>query len=244
MKYTYEDVVTVKDILTGRVKEEDIIGKKGWFLDCIPQNMNPDEFRNQNGEYDRLLIIKRKYDCPFFLENSSLTYTYFIPDKEESAAKPLLKKGDRVRIVKEWEDFNEECNPTIGDTGRIEEIDEDGNVKVVLDSDDDWWWYSPDAVELIEDKAALSPVESKDKPAYIPFDLSRKEDRDALRDKWIVCRYNGNEARISAFKQTDTHGWEAHIPQTGLRSGRQLFDNYTFLDGSLIGKLANDQQMR
>ena len=242
MGYTYEDIVTVKDVLTGKVKEEDIIGKKGWFLDCIPQNMNPDEFRNQNGEYDRLLIIERKYDCPFFLENSSLTYTYFIPDKEESAAKPLLKKGDRVRIVKEWEDFNEECNPTIGDTGRIEEIDEDGNVKVVLDSDNDWWWYSPDAVELIEDKAALSPVEGKDKPAYIPFDLSREEDRNFLRGKWIKQKDNPKktEMQIIGFRITETeHAWCCDLGMWV--PAEDLLSDWVFLDGSPIGKPANKE---
>lgn len=36
MTYTYDDIVTAKDILTGRVKKEDIIGKEGWFLDNIP----------------------------------------------------------------------------------------------------------------------------------------------------------------------------------------------------------------
>ena len=40
MTYTYDDIVTAKDILTGKVKKEDIIGKNGWLLDCIPQDMS------------------------------------------------------------------------------------------------------------------------------------------------------------------------------------------------------------
>lgn len=241
MKYTYEDVITAKDILTGKVKKEDIIGNKGWFLDIIPSDMSLNTI-GRIGSYGPLVDIQSEY-AHLFVSFGNSGFMYFLPEKEESAAKPKFKIGDRVRIVKEWDGFGGSHKLTIGETGRIESVFDDA-VKVRLDSDNDWWWYKPDAVEMIEDKAALSPVEGKDKPAYIPFDLSKEEDRDALRDKWIVCRYNGNEARISAFKQTDTRGWEAHIPQVGLRSGRQLFDNYTFLDGSLIGKLANSQQMK
>ena len=43
MIYEYDDVVTAKDVLTGRVKKEDIIGKRGWLLDFIPIDMNMDE---------------------------------------------------------------------------------------------------------------------------------------------------------------------------------------------------------
>lgn len=72
---------------------------------------------------------------------------------------------------------------------------------------------------------------------YVPFDLSREEDRQLLRDSWIKSKYNDREAKVSAFKHDETRGWLAHIPQTGMRDGEQLFNSYTFLDGTPCGKL-------
>lgn len=52
MEYTYDDIVTAKDILTGKVKEENIIGKRGWFLNCIPQDMSLNEIMRIGLLYD------------------------------------------------------------------------------------------------------------------------------------------------------------------------------------------------
>ena len=244
MKYTYEDIVTAKDVLTGRVNKEDIIGKKGWFLDCIPIDMSLNTIMRLVGNPKTLKDFDADRSCPFVSDElvGEGVYLYFLPEKEESAAKPKFKIGDRVRIVKEWDDFVEECNPTIGDTGIIKEIDEDGKVKVFLDSDNDWWWYKSDAIELIDDKAALSPVESKDKPAYIPFDLSKEEDRDALRDKWVRSRNPDifHEFKITQFiRMNDDHQTIYVKAGTNRYSGDDLFCDYIFADGSPVGKLNN-----
>lgn len=241
MKYTYEDVVTAKDILTGHVKKEDIIGKKGWFLDCIPQDMSLNTIMRLVGNPKTLKDFDADRSYPFVSDElvGKGVYLYFLPEKEESAAKPKFKIGDRVRIVKDWDGFNKEYKSTIGETGRIESVFDD-NIKVMLDSDNDWWWYKSDAIELIDDKAALSPVESKDKPAYIPFDLSKEEDRDALRDKWVRSRNPDifHEFKITQFiRMNDDHQTIYVKAGTNRYSGNDLFYDYTFLDGSPVGKL-------
>ena len=87
-----------------------------------------------------------------------------------------------------------------------------------------------------EEEASMEPADTiLGAPVYLPFDLSKQEDRDALRDHWIRCRQTGSEYRISAFKHRDDYGWKAHTPQVGLRDGGQLLNNYEFLDGSPIG---------
>lgn len=314
MKYTYDDVVTAKEILTGKVKKEDIIGKWGWFLEYIPQDMHLDEIQRLgisgcledleldsstpfgNGKQpftyflpgkgdpyekrqadwikennikvgDKVRIL-RKFDdfesgCAIAMdedgemdplvgtvgkisaiEDDSIEvdskgdcwfWPYFVLEKVEDEpedAKPQFKVGDKVRIVKEWEGFAEGCEPTVGGTGRINHVD-NNRIRVVLDSDNDWWWYNSDAVELI-----------KDETDYIPFDLSDPRDRDFLRGKWVKTKQTESESQISSFKYTDGGGWQAHMPNVGFRTGKNLLEELTFLDGSVIGKPANDQQMK
>lgn len=98
MKYTYEDVVTVKDILTGKVKKEDIIGKKGWFLDCIPQDMSLNTIMRLAGNSHTLKDIDLSVSCPFISDETIdvNVYLYFLPEKEESALNLRFKVGDKV----------------------------------------------------------------------------------------------------------------------------------------------------
>ena len=160
MKYTYDDIVTAKDILIGKVKKEDIIGKKGWLLDCIPQDMSLNVIE-RIGLHTCLDGIDLDSGYPF--GNCDSPYTYFLPEKEAE---------------------------------------------------------------------------------YVPFDLSDPKDRDFLRGKWVKTKQTESESLISSFKYTDGGGWQAHMPNVGFRTGRNLLEELTFLDGSVIGKPANGQQMK
>lgn len=332
MTYTYDDIVTAKDILTGRVKKEDIIGKKGWFMDCIPQDMSLKAIENMTRPCC-LKDVKLDCVCPFIPDaEDRCSRTYFLPEKEESASIPRFKIGDRVKIVEEWIGFEGGYDQTIGKIGRIEEIDNDGTVGVVLDSDGDWWWYKPDAVELIEDEEPkiygsaieecpfeykeksykerqaewvkannLKPgdkvrilrtaednedgwgaiwmslmdetvgeigtvievsnysgicvdywfypyfvLEKTDEAVYIPFNLSKQEDRYALRDKWVKSTNPDvfHEFKITQFvRMNDDHQTIYVKAGTNRYSGNDLFYDYTFLDGSPVGKPANSRQM-
>ena len=82
---------------------------------------------------------------------------------------------------------------------------------------------------------------------YIPFDLSKEEDRDALRDKWVKSRNPDifHEFKITQFiRMNDDHQTIYVKAGTNRYSDNDLFSDYTFLDGSPIGKLANGQQMK
>ena len=161
-------------------------------------------------------------------ENGHWSYPYFVLEKvkdEPEDAKPRFKVGDKVRIVKEWGGFTEGSKPTIGETGVIEWAG-DAYIRVRLDSDNDWWIYSYDAVEPIEDESA-----------YIPFDLSDPKDRDFLRGKWIKRKDNSLEILIDCFGKVSTAGtWNANN-----RTSEYLFGEYTFLDGSPVGKKADNK---
>ena len=68
------------------------------------------------------------------------------------------------------------------------------------------------------------------KVKYVPFDLSKKEDRDALRGKWIKHKRYGTEILIDCFS-LDTGKWYVNG-----YSAKPLFCNFLFLDGSPVGK--------
>lgn len=83
-----------------------------------------------------------------------------------------------------------------------------------------------------EDKFNYACIILKKEPEvkYVPFDLSKKEDREALRDKWTKHKYLKTELKITNFEIQDGI-WYANG-----REGGVLFRNYTFLDGSPVGR--------
>lgn len=65
---------------------------------------------------------------------------------------------------------------------------------------------------------------------YVPFDLSKKEDRDFLRDKWYKNKYTKAESKITSFGVRD-----GEYLADG-ETGEILYEHHTFLDGSPVGK--------
>ena len=65
---------------------------------------------------------------------------------------------------------------------------------------------------------------------YVPFDLSKKEDRDFLRGKWVKKKDTGNEYQLIHFTHIDSL-WRALA-----NTGQEFYDYFTFLDGSPVGK--------
>lgn len=260
MTYTYDDIVTAKDILTGKVKKEDIVGKKGWLLDCIPQDMSLNVI-GRIGQYCCLDKIDLDSDFPF---GSDLRpYTYFLPEKEESAPVKSCEEHKLPDEIHELDisvfsslatiwDIDRPLCPrikgyTINDSGEIIAFDNTAGEFFVEDFSTREkaisWLNGTETKEEMALKqtenipeSQLSGYYNSRKPEYVPFDLSREEDRQLLRDTWIKSNYNGNEARISAFRHDETSGWQAYIPHTGMRDGEQLFNNYTFIDGTPCGK--------
>ena len=73
-------------------------------------------------------------------------------------------------------------------------------------------------------------IKKEPKVKYVPFDLSKEEDRDALRGKWYKNKYDKSESKITSFAIRDDE-WLADG-----ESGEGLFKHYTFLDGTPVGK--------
>ena len=398
MTYTYDDVLTAKDILTGRVKEEDIIGKKGIFIDTIPDDMSRNTLLRAGYE-GKLIKFTGNRTFPFWGDNDT-KWIYFIPDKEESPglrfkvgdrvkyglaiatvvkvdrsdpeltyriqfeeggmlwvreqsispekedepaalisvdaprikpayteadiisdpndqrligaigkevyfsdasdfvleealegkntgiltavdahrghpfcvdgrmhwgciiikkdpAKPEagssyserqaewvkannIKAGDRVRILRGFKPFEDgtdvsmddehKMDGLIGTIGEVRKIDPRSIGVWSTEHDREWYW----------------PFFVLEKVEYIPFDLSKPDDRDALRDKWIKDKRWGNEWLISGFyvDETGGQGWKAKLTRKNAGfTGSELMERFTFLYGSVIGKIPDVQQM-
>ena len=80
----------------------------------------------------------------------------------------------------------------------------------------------------VEDKFNYVCIIIKKKPEvkYVPFDLSKKEDRDFLRGKWVRHKTTGAEYQITVLSNN------LAISCTG----EELFECYKFLDGTPVGK--------
>ena len=97
MTYAYDDIVTAKDIRTGKVRKEDIIGKKGWFTN------NPYHLKGaiEEGDMDILVsgvVSDIPEDNPGFAdENTLFPWNFFIPDKEEDDYIPFDLNSEEVR---------------------------------------------------------------------------------------------------------------------------------------------------
>lgn len=65
---------------------------------------------------------------------------------------------------------------------------------------------------------------------YVPFDLSKKEDRDFLRGKWVKKKDTENEYQLTLFTHKG-YSWRALA-----NTGQEFYDYFTFLDGTPVGK--------
>lgn len=78
--------------------------------------------------------------------------------------------------------------------------------------------------------------ESKNK--WVPFDLSKAEDRQFLRDRWIKC--DKEESKITGFALYDNGEWDIELPN-GYLNPKEMLALWTFLDGSPCGKLVEEE---
>ena len=112
----------------------------------------------------------------------------------------------------------------------------------------DSFWFEPLSFSLYLNDSLIDIPASHDwttlyEPAIkekvkklVPFDLSKKKDRDALRGKWIVDS-GGGEHFINAFYPTREVCNGVYLTmRTICGNAIILFENYTFLDGSPVGK--------
>ena len=80
------------------------------------------------------------------------------------------------------------------------------------------------------------PALTEKKKKLVPFDLSKKEDRDALRGKWIVDSEGGEHLMDRFYPAPVFNNPKQIIWHTCLGGADYLFNHCTFLDGSPVGK--------
>ena len=238
MTYTFDDIVTAKDILTGRVRKEDIIGKKGYFLDRIPQDMSLDTIMRLAGNPTELKKID--LDMSYVFENKDDFYHYFLPEKEEPVCHTPDYLTDKsiffidfqafCSLQTLWEIHRDLCPEIKGYT-----IDDKG---YFIAFDNTAREFFEEDFDTREEAVAWLRGEEAEKPEYIPFDLSKPEDRDFLRGKWIRKKDDGREVLIDHFEKTPGTfaGWKTEIWGANNCSSGYLFDKYTFIDGTPCGK--------
>ena len=118
------------------------------------------------------------------------------------------------------------------DLGTLEEIDNE----------------SPETPFIVRTGSALSTspwacLIRKKEPVkkYVPFDLNDPEVRKSLRGRWIKA--DCGEYQISGFRSIDGEDgeeWEVAVA-FGVISSKNLFDRWTFEDGSKCGKLVEEE---
>lgn len=77
--------------------------------------------------------------------------------------------------------------------------------------------------------------ESKKK--YVPFDISKEEDRNFLKGRWI--KTDGDEEKITGFERDDDGVWHIKISADYLLS-EDMLNLWTFEDGTPCGKLVEE----
>ena len=176
VKYVYDDIITAKDVLSGKVKKEDIIGKRGWLLDCIPRDMSLNVIARL-GVHVCLTEIDLDSTSPF--GDGGIPFIYFLPEKEESATGTVIEEigeksyeerqdewlkandiagGDKVRIVRRAESHEDGWDNTwpalmdddVGKVGFV--VEDNGDKGIVVDTENGHWSYPYFVLEKVKDE--------------------------------------------------------------------------------------------
>ena len=99
-----------------------------------------------------------------------------------------------------------------------------------------------DAIEWLTSDITAEEIRARHRPKYVPFDLSKEEDRDYLRGKWIIS--TSGEYQISGFRSFDGEDGEEWMVATTTVdiTPESLCSLWRFDDGSPCGKLAEDEE--
>ena len=90
-------------------------------------------------------------------------------------------------------------------------------------------------------RASFSCIIRKKEPKkrYVPFDLSKEEDRNFLKGRWI--KTDGDEEKITGFERDDDGVWHIKISADYLLS-EDMLNLWRFEDNTLCGKLVEETE--
>lgn len=241
--YTWEDII----INPNDTRLAGAIGREVYFdsfpLKCLNK-------ANQNEDPRELISISslKQSITPFNVRFEAINTVCIIlkkdqPQKsyEERQAEWIkendIKIGDKVRAIRIWtqeEAERERCAPRhdvpndiVGSVGKIDEITGFG---LRVDFGDDMWYCPYFVLEKI--------VEPKKK--YVPFDLSKEEDRAFLRGKWVRSKNPDvfHEFAITQFVRMNNKNQDIKVKASNECTyfAEELLYDYEFLDGTPCGK--------
>lgn len=106
---------------------------------------------------------------------------------------------------------------------------------------------SPETPFIIRTKNSLSPwaciIRKKEpKKKYVPFNLSKEEDRNFLRNKWVRKKDTDElwEDQILSFGSDEVLEEPYASLNMGSENAETLFKHFEFLDGTPCGRLVED----
>lgn len=74
---------------------------------------------------------------------------------------------------------------------------------------------------------------------YVPFDLTKEEDRNFLKGRWI--KTDGDEEKITGFERDDDGVWHIKISADYLLP-EDMLNLWRFEDNTLCGKLVEEEE--
>lgn len=97
---------------------------------------------------------------------------------------------------------------------------------------------APSRDPFYNDSASFQCIIRKKEPEkrYVPFDLSKEEDRNCLKGKWIKRIDTGDEDLIISFSDDSTF-----IAPDQYWSAEKLLSLYVFEDGTPCGRLVEEE---
>ena len=246
-KYTYKDVI----IDPSSEEAKNAIGKEAYYSDNPTECL---EYANNDDKYhlERFNGIE-KYNCPFIFGNFNFSCLIVKKEEpyEERAKKWIkengLKKGDYVKVIRKAKDYEDgwdsrwtkERDDFIGKVIPVSDIGESTGVILSYCCCD---WAGYDFPYFV-----LEKVEPE--PKYVPFESPQefisaynKASKEVRSDTESMLSKLGIWLKGSEHYELVTYIYNKGITIDDVSiNWKTLFDFYTFLDGSPVGKEVNGE---
>ena len=221
--YTIDDVVTVKDILSGRIDVQDLIGKEGYFFDIFTLS-DANEIVGLN-DLRTLQNVKLDDTCVFY--DGMSRWSYFIPKKN-----PEFRVGDFIR------------DPESDLLGMILEDCGDGYYRVRFNGE--WKSTLERAYRFTHVSAHMKPFDL-DNPKVREDLMGEVIRMDNIADVTAhdMIKHEILELMITGFKYLSDIGWKVMM-NNFMNTADVLLNtfNATFLDGFPFGVITTDKESK
>lgn len=241
-EYTYKDII----IDPNSEEAKNAIGKEAYYSDNPTECL---EYANNDDKYhlERFNSIEN-YNCPFIFGdfNYSCLIVKKIEPYEERAKKWIedngLKKGDYVKVIRKakdhedgWDGFwTKEMDDSVDKVLQVKSLN-DYEYGIQLE---DYKHYPYFVLEKVEPEPRYVPFESPQEfiSAYSKASKEVTQDTESMLSKLGIWLKGGEHYELVTY----IHRKGITIDDVSI-NWKTLFDFYTFLDGSPVGKEANGE---